>query len=46
MTHYDTLEVSRTASPEVIRAAYRSLIGEDTPRLRVVAENDAPLLVR
>lgn len=26
MSHYDTLEVSRNASPEVIRAAYRSLI--------------------
>jgi curved DNA-binding protein CbpA len=25
-THYDTLEVSRTASPQVIRAAYRSLM--------------------
>ena len=24
-THYDTLEVTRTASPEVIRAAYKSL---------------------
>lgn len=26
MTHYDTLEVSPSASPEVIRAAYKSLI--------------------
>ncbi len=26
MNHYDTLEVSRLASPEVIRAAYRSLM--------------------
>lgn len=26
MTHYDTLEVSPRASPEVLRAAYRSLI--------------------
>src|SRR4051794_6266144 len=25
-THYDTLEVGRHASPEVVRAAYRSLI--------------------
>ena len=26
MTHYDTLEVSPSASPEVIKAAYRSLV--------------------
>jgi curved DNA-binding protein CbpA len=26
MTHYDTLEISGQASPEVVRAAYRSLI--------------------
>lgn len=26
MTHYETLEVSRQASPEVVRAAYRSLM--------------------
>ena len=26
MNHYDVLEVSTTASPEVIRAAYRSLM--------------------
>lgn len=30
-THYDTLEVSRTASPQVIRAAYRSLMQTHHP---------------
>lgn len=31
MNHYDTLEVSRVASPEVIRAAYRSLMQRHHP---------------
>lgn len=31
MTHYDTLEVSPTASPEVIRAAYKSLMQRHHP---------------
>lgn len=31
MSHYDTLEVSPTASPEVVRAAYRSLMQRHHP---------------
>lgn len=31
MTHYDTLEVSPQASPEVVRAAYRSLMQRHHP---------------
>lgn len=34
MTHYDTLEISRQASPEVVRAAYRSLIQRFHPDRR------------
>ena len=34
MTHYDTLEVSSRASPEVVRAAYRSLIQRFHPDRR------------
>lgn len=34
MTHYDTLEISRQASPEVIRAAYRSLMQRFHPDRR------------
>jgi curved DNA-binding protein CbpA len=34
VTHYDTLEVSRQASPEVVRAAYRSLIQRFHPDRR------------
>ena len=34
MTHYDTLEISPKASPEVVRAAYRSLIQRFHPDRR------------
>ena len=34
MTHYDTLEISARASPEVVRAAYRSLIQRFHPDRR------------
>lgn len=34
MTHYDTLEISWKASPEVVRAAYRSLIQRFHPDRR------------
>jgi curved DNA-binding protein CbpA len=34
MTHYDTLEVSSKASPDVVRAAYRSLIQRFHPDRR------------
>ncbi|MBB2484465.1 DnaJ domain-containing protein, partial [Mitsuaria sp. WAJ17] len=34
MNHYDTLEVSARASPEVLRAAYRSLIQRFHPDRR------------
>jgi curved DNA-binding protein CbpA len=50
VTHYDTLEVSPQASPEVVRAAFKSLIqrshpdrnpGDSTLAARAVAINEA-----
>jgi len=34
VTHYDTLEISRQASPEIVRAAYRSLMQRFHPDRR------------
>ncbi|MFL6691959.1 MAG: J domain-containing protein [Ramlibacter sp.] len=50
MTHYDTLEISPRASPEVVRAAYRSLMqrfhpdrhpGDDAAAARAAAITEA-----